>query len=220
MPSSASFCGNCGAAKGTQRHFCEHCGAKVTAEQEFCTHCGQPLGSTQAQTTVAPTTSANPAPSAAQPTTAKTTSPTRPTAQPTMATPTSPVQPTATKSATVTLAGKTVKKSWLAGGIGAIVVLIVIIYMLIPKGLSGSYAHTTTLFGTTSTDTLTFKGKQVSEKGTSNTGTYTISGDTMQMTLGNTKMTAKLSQDKQSFTIESASGVAGLAAGLKYTKVK
>lgn len=194
MDVNAAYCVKCGVAKGKIKHYCDQCGAAVTPEQDFCTTCGNKL-----------------------------------TGDSSLEKGKQAVQKFASvaKESSSSFAnkarsgqGQKVKPAWLAGGIGALVVIAIIIYLLIPKGLSGSYEHKTTLFGTTSTDTLTFKGKQVTEVQNGNTGTYKISGDTLEMELGGSKMTAKLSSDKKSFTIQSASGLAGLAAGIKYTKVK
>ncbi|WP_338230986.1 hypothetical protein [Lactiplantibacillus paraxiangfangensis] len=58
----------------------------------------------------------------------------------------------------------------------------------------------------------------VTEEGTGNKGTYKVSGDNLEIDLNGQKMTATLSDDKNSFTIDSAPGLAALASGTKYTK--
>ncbi|MBZ5985086.1 hypothetical protein KIJ05_08155 [Leuconostoc gelidum subsp. gasicomitatum] len=115
-----------------------------------------------------------------------------------------------------------VKPTWIAGGVGIIVVLAIIIIAVLPKGLNGSYTGNVEFLFMKTKDTLKFSGDSVTEideDGTvSNKGTYKISGHTLEMKIGNYNMTAELSDDKKSFVVKSADGMAGLANGTKYTK--
>lgn len=108
--------------------------------------------------------------------------------------------------------GKRVKPAWIAGA-GAAIVVIIVVLILLPKGINGSYRYSAM------NDTLIFKNGKVSESGTSNTGSYQISGQELKLNLGNYKMTAELAKDKKSFTVTSADGLAGLITGAKYIKV-
>ncbi|MCT4388704.1 MAG: hypothetical protein ABF754_06250 [Leuconostoc pseudomesenteroides] len=109
--------------------------------------------------------------------------------------------------------------------IGSIVVILVIIIMciilLLPKHLQGKYSHTTDMFLVTSTDTLRFDGSKVTEYTDgrkTNTGTYKLSGQKLEIEINGYSMIANLSDDKKTFTVESATGIADLAKGYKYTK--
>ena len=51
-----------------------------------------------------------------------------------------------------------------------------------------------------------------------NTGTYKLSGQKLEIEINGYFMIANLSDDKKTFTVESATGVADLAKGYKYTK--
>lgn len=192
MDPNAAFCVKCGVSKGKIKHFCNQCGAKVTPEQDFCTTCGNKLSNkldmSKGKETFDKLTKAA----------------------------VSGTNNLATAASKKT--GKKIKPAWLVGAAALVVVVIVAIFMLRPKGISGDYASKTTIFGVTSSDTLVFDGKKVSEKDTDNKGTYEISGDTLKMKFGDYTITAKLAKDHQSFTITNASGVAGLLAGKKYTK--
>ncbi|AND73702.1 hypothetical protein A6P53_06955 [Enterococcus hirae] len=88
------------------------------------------------------------------------------------------------------------------------------------KKLNGKYTAKVHLLLMESESTLIFNGDTVTENtsGKKNRGTYEISGDQLQIELGDYNMTAELSKDKKSFVIESAEGLAGLANGTKYTK--
>ncbi|KRL00516.1 hypothetical protein [Liquorilactobacillus capillatus] len=115
-----------------------------------------------------------------------------------------------------------IKKNWLIGSIAIIVVIIIVGVMLVlPKQLDGKYSHTSTFLFITSTDTLKFDGDKVIEYADgkkTNSGTYKISGDKLEMKISGTNMTAKLADDKKSFVIKSAEGMSSLAKGFKYTK--
>lgn len=89
------------------------------------------------------------------------------------------------------------------------------------KKLNGEYTAKIHLLLMESESTLTFEGNTVTENSNGkekNKGTYEISGDQLQIKLGDYNMTAELSKDKKSFVIKSAEGLAGLANGTKYTK--
>ncbi|EPN9407226.1 hypothetical protein ACT47E_002261 [Enterococcus faecalis] len=89
------------------------------------------------------------------------------------------------------------------------------------KKLSGEYTTTINLIFAETTNTLTFNGDKVTEKQdgeVTNEGTYSISDDQLEIKLGDYQMTAKLSEDKKSFTIESSDVLGGVGKGLKYTK--
>lgn len=87
--------------------------------------------------------------------------------------------------------------------------------------LSGSYTGKVKLLLMESTSTLTFKDDTVTEKQDGeviNKGTHEIEDTQLKITLGDYNMTADLSKDRESFTITSAEGLAGLANGTKYSK--
>ncbi len=192
----------------TTKKFCTNCGAPLKPGQGFCAKCGHKVAEV-----------AQPSSNASQPAATSTKSNNEPgTVQKLKDAAISSTNNLADAASKKT--GKQVKPSWIVGGIGAIIVLAVVIFMLIPKGLNGSYSHTTTFLGTSTTDTWVFKGKDVTEKGTGNKGTYKVSGDNLEIDLNGQKMTATLSDDKKSFTIDSAPGLAALANGTKYTKVE
>ncbi|MGM0112527.1 hypothetical protein [Enterococcus sp. DIV0187] len=89
------------------------------------------------------------------------------------------------------------------------------------KKLSGEYTTTINLIFEETTNTLTFDGDKVTEKQDgepTNEGTYSISDNQLEIELGDYHMTAKLSEDKKSFTIESSDVLGGIGKGLKYTK--
>lgn len=115
-----------------------------------------------------------------------------------------------------------IKKNWLITGIAIIAVVVIVgVAMALPKHLDGKYSHTVTLLFISSTDTLKFDGDRVIEYADgkkTNSGTYKISGDELKMRINGINMTAKLSDDKKSFVIKSADGIASLAKGFKYTK--
>ncbi len=108
-------------------------------------------------------------------------------------------------------------------GSGAVLIVIIglFIFFSLPKHLTGEYSHKTNLLLFSSTDTLKFDGDKVIEYTDgkkAQSGTYTISGSELKMTIAKYNMTAKLSDDKQSFVVESADGLASLTEGFKYTK--
>ena len=188
----------------TTKKFCTNCGAPLNPDQGFCAKCGQKVAG--AAPSVAATSSKRPVTTNSGPSTVQK-------FKDAAINKTNNLADVASKKT-----GKQIKPAWLVGGIGAIIVLAIVIFMLIPKGLNGSYSHETTLLGTTTTDTWTFKGKDVTEEGTGNKGTYKVSGNNLEIDLNGQKMTATLSDDKNSFTIDSAPGLAALASGTKYTK--
>ncbi|MCT4488404.1 hypothetical protein [Levilactobacillus parabrevis] len=115
-----------------------------------------------------------------------------------------------------------IKRGWLIGG-GVVVfaVIIIVVVMAMPKHLSGKYSHTTTFLLSKSTDTLKFDGDKVIEYSDGekvNAGTYKIDKDQLNMKIAGYNMNATLSDDKESFVINSADGLANLGSGYKYTK--
>lgn len=116
-----------------------------------------------------------------------------------------------------------IKKNWLIGGIAIVaVVVIVSVALVLPKHLAGKYSHTTTFLFISTTDTLKFDGDKVIEYADgkqTNSGTYKIAGDKLEMKISGMNMTAKLADDKKSFVIKTAEGMSSLAEGFKYTKV-
>ncbi|MDU5337163.1 hypothetical protein ACWY2R_15895 [Enterococcus avium] len=89
------------------------------------------------------------------------------------------------------------------------------------KKLKGEYTAKVHLLLMESESSLIFDGDTVTENTNGkekNKGIYEISGDQLQIKLGDYNMTAELSKDKKSFVIKSAEGLAGLANGTKYTK--
>lgn len=115
-----------------------------------------------------------------------------------------------------------INKNIIISGSAVLVVIIgLCIFFSLPKHLTGEYSHTTNLILVSSTDTLKFDGDKVieySDGEKTHSGTYTISGNELKMTIDSYNMTAKLSDDKQSFVVESADGLATLTEGFKYTK--
>ncbi|QEA59602.1 hypothetical protein FGL74_07745 [Leuconostoc koreense] len=113
-------------------------------------------------------------------------------------------------------------KRVLIGGVAFFLVsTIICMILLLPKHLQGKYSHTTNMFLVTSTDTLEFNGNKVTEYTDgrkTNIGTYKLSDKTLEIKINGYSMTANLSNDKKSFTVKSASGVAELAKGFEYTK--
>ncbi|WP_225049262.1 hypothetical protein [Lacticaseibacillus kribbianus] len=115
---------------------------------------------------------------------------------------------------------KKLTPKWIAIGVGVLVVIVVAVVMAMPKHLSGSYSHTTDLLFVKATDTLKFDGSTVTEYADgekTNTGTYTLKGDQLEIKVGDYSMTATVSDDKKSFTVQHADGLADLARGMKYS---
>jgi len=115
-----------------------------------------------------------------------------------------------------------IKRGWLIGG-GVVLIAVIIIagVMMMPKHLSGKYSHTTTFLLSVSTDTLKFDGDKVIEYADGekiHTGTYKIDKDQLNMKIGGYNMNATLSDDKKTFVINSADGLANLTSGYKYTQ--
>ena len=113
------------------------------------------------------------------------------------------------------------RPSLVAGIVVIILVIITIVVVSRPKRLSGTYSHTTDLLIAKSTDRLTFEGNQVIEnegQDYENQGTYQIKGDQLKMTIKGSTLSATLSSDKNSFTVNSSSGLEGLLAGTTYKK--
>ena len=89
------------------------------------------------------------------------------------------------------------------------------------KKLSGEYTAKVHFLFVESESKLMFEGNTVTEIADgkeTNKGTYEITDNQLQMKLGDYNMTAELSKDRNSFVIQSAEGLAGLANGTKYTK--
>lgn len=103
------------------------------------------------------------------------------------------------------------------------IALLVMMFTLTACGnkLDGDYKGKVHFMFTETTDTLTFKGDSVEEKQDGkviNKGTYTISDGKLNIKLGEYHMVALLSQDKKSFVVQSAEGLANLAKGTTYDK--
>lgn len=114
------------------------------------------------------------------------------------------------------------KRMLIGGVIFVLIVGIICIILLLPKHLQGKYSHTTDMFLVTSTDTLTFDGNKVTEYTDGhkiNTGTYKLSGQKLKIKINGYSMIAVLSDDEKNFTVESASGIAGLTKGFEYKKL-
>lgn len=178
----------------SEKKFCANCGAPITADLKFCPNCGAALTATPAS----PTT----------------------TEKSVMAKVTQSTTQQADKLAKMATkkTGKSIKPQWIMGAVGAgIVVIAVIIFLLIPKGLHGTYTyhdqHKDLLDGTVnSTETFTFKGDQYTYKDnekyqdvmgakTAHTrhekGTYKLEDQDVTFTSSQgVKSTATLSKDK------------------------
>ncbi|KRL94093.1 hypothetical protein ACUIJQ_03410 [Levilactobacillus hammesii] len=115
-----------------------------------------------------------------------------------------------------------IKRGWLiGGGIVLVAVIIIVAVMMMPKHLSGKYSHTSTFLLSKSTDTLKFDGDKVTEYSDGekiHTGTYTLKKDDLDMKISGYHMHATLADDKKSFVINSADGLANLASGYKYSQ--
>lgn len=88
------------------------------------------------------------------------------------------------------------------------------------KNLNGSYTAKINAILAETTNTLTFKDDTVTEKQdgeVTNTGTYKISDNKLEIKLGDYHMTADLSKDRKSFTITSSDVLGGVGKGLNYT---
>lgn len=185
MDSNAAFCVKCGVAKGKTKHFCGHCGASVTEEQDFCVKCGTKLSSKLDFSKVKE--SAQKVTKAA-------------------------IQGTNNIASNASQkTGRKIKPAWLAGAAGVIVVIIIAVILLMPKGLSGTYVNKTSFLGIESKSTISFKGKNYTEdNGTDKEqGTYKISKDKVTLTSSDGQsITADLSEDHKSISI----------LGIKYNK--
>ena len=87
--------------------------------------------------------------------------------------------------------------------------------------LSGAYTGKVTLLFVQQKDTMIFDGDKVTEKQNdkiTNKGTYKIDGDDLTININGYHMRAKLSDNRKSFTITSADGIANLVKGTTYTK--
>ncbi|WP_179394533.1 hypothetical protein [Lacticaseibacillus absianus] len=112
-------------------------------------------------------------------------------------------------------------KNWLIGGVVALIVVIGAVVMMMPKHLDGAYSGEVSFLFIKNTDTLTFKGGEVTEHADGDKtrkGTYTLKGDQLEIKLGIETMKATLTSDKKAFTIDAASGDFALAKGVTYTK--
>lgn len=176
--------------------YCPNCGAKVVAGDKFCDHCGTKL--TSDTTTEAPAKKV-------------------------------PVTAPAPKAGATLIAKLKNQKNPTRLGIAVVVGLVivaVVIFLLIPKGLSGQYVerdkHTDLLGGKTqSVTTFTFKGKHYTYKyvekfqdimgeKTNRTqkeqGTYEVDGQEVHFTSDrNSTSLGTLSKDKQHLTYGGAS---------------
>ncbi|MDO1605914.1 hypothetical protein Q2T76_07545 [Lactobacillus sp. YT155] len=109
--------------------------------------------------------------------------------------------------------------------IGIIAALIVVIAFIgISKynasRIEGSYTGKITVLFSTSKDTMTFSKDKTLKEG-NNKGTYEIEGNTLRIEFDEgTTMKAKLSKDRKSFVIKSASGLTSMIEGTKYIKNK
>ncbi|PTI96430.1 hypothetical protein BU019_11785 [Staphylococcus simulans] len=87
--------------------------------------------------------------------------------------------------------------------------------------LDGDYTGKVSFLFIESKVTLHFEGNKVIQKdknGQDIEGTYEISDNQLKMKLGDYKINAELSKDKNSFTITSAEGAVALAKGTEFKK--
>ncbi|TMT02152.1 hypothetical protein FD690_02200 [Apilactobacillus kunkeei] len=110
---------------------------------------------------------------------------------------------------------------------GGIIVAVLFIFIVgksafAPNQLSGSYTATINAGFMTSKDTMKFDGNTVTELrkyGKDIKSTYSIDGNNITFKFNDgTVGHAKLSDDRKSFKITSAEGLAALGTGIKYTK--
>lgn len=110
---------------------------------------------------------------------------------------------------------------------GGIIVAVLFIFTVgksafAPNQLSGSYTATINAGFMTSKDTMKFDGNTVTELrkyGKDIKSTYSIDGNNITFKFNDgTVGHAKLSDDRNSFKITSAEGLAALGTGIKYTK--
>lgn len=198
------------------KRFCLNCGLELTGAEKFCPRCGFDLTEINGEPennlgTAAPVaTGAGPAQQSGS---VEQEAPVQ----------TAPPQ----NSAPVYLAPKKkkIRTGWLVAALGALVVLVVAAivggFMFFgQKKLSGSYSSTSIFLFVKTTDTLNFAGSEVTETSDGekiNQGTYKISGNQLVATFGKNKLTATLAKNKKSFVVKSATGVAAVAIGRKYT---
>lgn len=177
MDLNADFCVSCGVSKGKVKKYSACCGEKVTEEQDYCVKCGSKL-SNKLDLTKGKDVFEK-------------------------------VKRT-TKQGTENFAsvasektGKKIDDKWLmSGGVGLIVLLLFFFFM--PKGLSGTYTQKTSFLGVESTSSIKFKGKKYVEvDNEDNTGTYKINKDEIILTPKDSKesITGTLSSDKKSFKL-------------------
>lgn len=87
--------------------------------------------------------------------------------------------------------------------------------------LSGAYTGKITLLFVEQKDTMIFDGDKVTEKQNGKVidkGTYKIDGDDLTIKINDYHLRAKLSDNRKSFTVTSADGIANLVKGTTYTK--
>ncbi|WEV55009.1 hypothetical protein OZX65_02810 [Leuconostocaceae bacterium ESL0723] len=106
----------------------------------------------------------------------------------------------------------------------AIVIVVGVAYYIHQQNthLSGKYTATFNMLIAEGKDTLEFNGDKVKEFDESgeltNTGTYKITNNQIEVTINNYKMTGNLSDDRKTITVTHMDNSLGLGEGAKYIK--
>ncbi|MGX7024596.1 zinc ribbon domain-containing protein [Vagococcus hydrophili] len=178
MDPNAAFCVSCGVSKGKIKKHCSHCGETVTEEQDYCVGCGNKL-STKLNFSKGK--------EAFQKVTQST------------------IESTTNLANTASeKTGKKIKPSWLIGGLGAVVLVIISIFMLMPKGLSGVYTQKTKFLGVESSTSIKFNGDKYEEtKNADNKGTYKIEKNKISFFSkdGEESIDGTITDDRKSFKL-------------------
>lgn len=185
---NAEFCPKCGVKANKMKKFCENCGHAVTDEQDFCKNCGHKLS-----TSLDLSKGKEVFDKFKEEASTKTNN--------------------LSKSAS-RITGHNIKPVHIIGTAVVALVVVVGIFFLIPKPLSGKYTKTVTFLGIEGQETYDFDGSKkvdILENGKkTQDGTYQVKDDTVTINLKHRKNVGTISKDKKSILID----------GLQYKKEK
>ncbi|WP_413628121.1 zinc-ribbon domain-containing protein [Fructilactobacillus vespulae] len=185
---NADFCPKCGVKKNKIKKFCENCGHSVTEEQDFCKNCGHKLSSSLDLSKGKAVFDKF---------------------KEEASTKTNNLSESASR-----ITGHKIKPAHIVGTAVVALVVIVGIFFLIPKPISGKYTKTVSFLGIEGQETYDFDGSKkvdILENGKkTQDGTYQVKDDTVTINLKNRKNVGTISKDKKSILIN----------GLQYKKEK